>query len=345
MRADWQLSVNRVIDNKNFMNDYKMTLYPARKDGKSGYINSSGQIIIDFIFDFFGNRRFSEGLASVEINGKAGFIDTNGNMVINPKFDMAMPFSEGFAYVEFQNKRGYIDKTGQFVIEPQYYSCDSFFDGYALVKNNVTSKGFFIDKQGNVKLQGRNFLISKYREGLINCPDGKGNWGFIDIEDNIIIDFNYKTARGFYEGKGAVVPKKDLDGNPNRKEKYGFINHQNELIINPVFQGTNIKFSEGLCAVWDNGYGYINDMGILTIPYEYELGTDFKEGFAAFNPKGKNKGYGFIDKSGNIIVQPKYKHVDDFNNGLSEVIVGTEYENFKYGYINQKGEEIWEPRR
>ncbi|MBK8390630.1 MAG: WG repeat-containing protein [Saprospiraceae bacterium] len=71
----------------------------------------------------------------------------------------------------------------------------------------------------------------------------------------------------------------------------------------------------------------------------------FKEKLAVFKPKGRNKKYGFIDKTGIIKIEPKFTHVNDFKNGLSEVIIGTEYENFKYGYINQKGEEIWEPRR
>jgi len=320
-------------------------LFPAKKDGKSGYINSTGQIVIDFSFDFFACREFSEGLASVLVNGKAGYIDINGDFVIQPKFNLAMPFSEGLAYVELNNKYGYIDKSGEFVVEPQYYSCGSFSEGFALVKDSVTSKGFFIDKNGMPKLQGRNFLISELGEGLINCPDDKGNWGFIDIDDQIIIDFKYKSTRPFYEGKGAVAPKKNRDGKPNRKDKYGFINHQNEFLIEPVYQGADIRFSEGLCAVWDEGYGCIDEKGRLIIPFEFDLIKHFKEGLAVFKPKGRNKKYGFIDKKGNVKIAPKFTHVNDFNNGLSEVIIGTEYEDFKYGYINQNDEEIWEPRR
>lgn len=326
------------------MNDTSK-LFPAKKDGKSGYINSTGQIVIDFSFDFFGCREFSEGLASVLVNGKAGYIDVKGNFVIQPKFNLAMPFSEGLAYVELNNKYGYIDKSGEFVVEPHYYSCDSFFEGFALVKDSVTSKGFFIDKNGKPKLQGRNFLISEFREGLINCPDDKGNWGFINIDDKVIIDFNYKLTRPFYEGKGAVAPKKDKEGKSNRKDKFGFINHQNEFLIEPMFQGADIRFSEGLCAVWDEGYGCIDEKGKLIIPYEFDLIKHFNEGLAVFKPKGRNKKYGFIDKTGIIKIEPKFAHVDDFNNGLSEVIIGTGYENFKYGYINHNGDEIWEPRR
>jgi len=98
------------------MNDTP-NLFPAKKDGKSGYINSAGQIVIDFHFDFFGCRGFSEGLAGVLVNGKAGYIDSKGYFKIQPKFNLAMPFSEGLAYVELDNKYGYIDKSGEFVVK------------------------------------------------------------------------------------------------------------------------------------------------------------------------------------------------------------------------------------
>ncbi len=69
------------------MTDNQEILYLARKDGKSGYINSSGQIIIDFVFDFFGCRDFTEGLASVSYQDKAGYIDTFGNFIITPQLN------------------------------------------------------------------------------------------------------------------------------------------------------------------------------------------------------------------------------------------------------------------
>ena len=328
------------------MTDLQETLFPAKKDGKSGYINSEGQIIIDFEFDFFGSREFTEGLASVLVNDKAGYIDTKGNFVIKPQFELAMPFSDGLAYVRVDGKHGYIDKSGHFIIPPKYYSCYSFHDGYALVNDTVTSKGFFIDKTGKTKLTGRNFLLSEYREGLINCTDNKGNWGFIDIDGNTIINYDYKATRPFYEGKAAVTPKKEIDGKPNRKEKCGFINHQGELIIPQIFEGADMKFSNGFCAVWNNNlYGYIDTKGDIAIPFEFDFTDRFSEGLAAFKPKGRNKKYGYINKSGNIMIEPKFTAVEPFANGLAEVIIGKEYERFLYGYVNKQGDYIWEPRR
>jgi hypothetical protein len=330
------------------MKDHQEILFPAKKDGKSGYINSSGEVVLDFEFDFFGSREFTEGLASVLVNNKAGYIDIKGNFVIKPQFDMAMPFSEGLAYVSHNGKQGYIDKSGQFVIPAIYYSCNSFNDGYALVNDTVTSKGSFINKTGETKLTGRNFLISEYKEGLVNCTDNKGNWGFIDIDGNTVIDYHYKLTRPFYEGLAAVTPKKEIDGKPNLKEKVGFINRQGDLIISQIFEGGDMKFSDGLCSIWHRDkdtFGYIDSKGEIIIPCDFSYGDHFSEGMAAFTPKGKNKKYGYINKRGEVIIEPKFTAIESFENGLAAVIIGKEYDKFLYGYVNKKGEYVWEPRR
>ena len=55
---------------------------------------------------------FSEGLAPVKKNGKWGFINTKGDLVIPCEYDFAYSFSNGVALVELNNKYGYIDKYG-----------------------------------------------------------------------------------------------------------------------------------------------------------------------------------------------------------------------------------------
>jgi len=59
---------------------------------------------------------YSEGLAAVQISGKWGYIERSGQFVINPQFDDAFPFSYGLALVRSGPK--YIDKTGKYVWNP-----------------------------------------------------------------------------------------------------------------------------------------------------------------------------------------------------------------------------------
>ena len=61
-------------------------------------------------------KKEASGLFSVRQNGKYGFIDKTGKIVIKPQFDKAYPFHDGLALVIINNKHGFIDKKGKLVI-------------------------------------------------------------------------------------------------------------------------------------------------------------------------------------------------------------------------------------
>ncbi|MBE9577584.1 WG repeat-containing protein [Moraxella sp. K1664] len=88
----------------------------------------------------------SEGLASVEQNGKWGFIDNTGKVVIPVQYDYVGYFSEGLATVKQNGKFGFIDKTGKVVIPVQYDNAWVFENGKAEVSLN--GEFFYIDKTG-----------------------------------------------------------------------------------------------------------------------------------------------------------------------------------------------------
>jgi hypothetical protein len=105
----------------------------VKTDGKWGFIDKTGQIVIpphfdwgaDYDLGFFAiGPRFSEGLAAVEIDGKWGFIDKSGQMVIQPQFAKPSLFAKpyyfvgGLALVLAGEEWGYIDKAGKYVWGP-----------------------------------------------------------------------------------------------------------------------------------------------------------------------------------------------------------------------------------
>ena len=66
-------------------------------------------------------------LAKVKIDGKWGFINENGDIIIEPKFDEALSFTEnGLAAACLNNKCGFINENGDFVIEPKFDEAGSF---------------------------------------------------------------------------------------------------------------------------------------------------------------------------------------------------------------------------
>jgi len=73
---------------------------PVSVDGKWGYVDKTGSVVIKPQFDSGG--QFSQGLAAVwdKASNKTGYIDTSGAMVILPRFRGANAFSEGLAAVD-----------------------------------------------------------------------------------------------------------------------------------------------------------------------------------------------------------------------------------------------------
>ena len=102
-------------------------LFPVEKDGKWGFIDNTGKLVIPLEFE--SAREFHEGLALVAKGKQKSFIDTSGRVVIKPQFDLVDDFSEGLAAVNIGQTRianigligkpgkwGYIDKTGKLAI-------------------------------------------------------------------------------------------------------------------------------------------------------------------------------------------------------------------------------------
>ena len=63
---------------------------------------------------------FSEGLAAVRINGRFGYIDARGDVVIAPAFDLAGEFHAGLAEIRIGGDTGMIDRTGKIVVPPMF---------------------------------------------------------------------------------------------------------------------------------------------------------------------------------------------------------------------------------
>ncbi len=102
-------------------------------------------------FDFRLWDEFSEGLIVAEKDGKFGYVDTTGKVVIPFQFEWACPFSEGVAWAKGDPHYGFIDRTGKFAIPPRYVSNSEYVvmskEG-VLVSDPVSKETFYLDPQG-----------------------------------------------------------------------------------------------------------------------------------------------------------------------------------------------------
>ena len=84
---------------------------PAKTPTKNARKKKRGYDFVD---------EYSEGLAWVRLNGKYGFIDKSGTLVIPCMYDYADSFHDGLAWVGLNGKDGFIDKSGTEVIPCKY---------------------------------------------------------------------------------------------------------------------------------------------------------------------------------------------------------------------------------
>jgi len=184
---------------------------------------------------------------------------------------------------------------------------------------------------------------------------------------NIIIFLSLFISCSKQENKYKLIPIKSA-------EKWGYINHKGEYVINPQFIEADF-FYEGLAKVkgFDEKIGYISEDGKYEIDANYKNGTifsdglafvvsegsfptcidkkgntkfvlkdvefifAFEEGLAAFkNTEGK---WGFIDTKGDIVINAQFEAVGSFNDGYAIII-----QNGKRGFINKEGKIVINPQ-
>lgn len=278
----------------------KFYLRPTSLNGKYGYTDREGKIVIEPKFDLAWPFEEELALAGAMINNKWGFIDTTGNFVIEPQFDQITSFKDGLAVIKTDDKWGYIEPSGKYFIKGQFSLAYQFNEGYAPVQQN--QKWGFVSKSTIEKDIAINYKYDRaygFHEGLAAVQvDNK--WGFINTDGELVIDYKFDKTNRFSNGLALV----QVDG------KYGYIDQTGKFVIQPQFEDAE-GFSEGLAAVRIKGkYGYIDETGQIIIEPHFDHATEFTAGAALVtifeNPDLNIKGQGFsIDKAGNVIGRVK----------------------------------------
>lgn len=118
------------------------TLTPVQVDGKYGFENELGELVIPAIY--ISAEAFNEeGLALVtqDIQGNGwpyehGYINENGKEVIALRYQQLSQFYEGFALAQKDGKFGYISPTGAVAVDFIYDEASVFDNGRAVVQQN-----------------------------------------------------------------------------------------------------------------------------------------------------------------------------------------------------------------
>ena len=143
------------------------------------------------------------GLSKVKKDGKIGYVNKEGVVVIQLQYDEGLAFKEGYVAVRTGLKWQYLDSTGKTITEAIYEDAGSFGNGLAPVaKNNLYG---FVNTKGEVQIPFDFSNARSFGEGLAPVSNAKGVWGYIDVKGNWVIKPVYDFCDIFEKGAARVM--------------------------------------------------------------------------------------------------------------------------------------------
>jgi len=295
-------------------------LFPVVSDGKWGFADSLGHIVIPFQYAEVGH--FSENLAPVKIEGKTAYLNKAGIRVIPPLFEEGYSFTNGIAIAENDSLSGLINTLGDWIIQPEWASVEGPFGRLYRLTNGAGI--CFYDSRSRIMLPDTFDETGEFSEGF--CAVGRdGLFTYMNEEGRLLGEMHYQEAQAFQHGF-AVVMQNSL---------YGLIDNTGKSVLACRYEGIG-SVSEGLIKVYQNGKcAYFGTNGKIKIPFMAncavsEAGFDgFSNGLTRIKRKGKT---GFMDAKGKEVIKPIFEQAMDFSSGLAAF-----RKKDKWGYLDKSG--------
>ena len=236
----------KVISNMPFSDalDFNGGFAAVKNNGKWGFINTSGDLVINYQYDNVMDG-FSSGIVAVEKNESWYYINTSGESVFQDHFDSAKRFSEGLAGVKKNGKWGFIDKNGNTIIDYKYDNVGSFSEGKVAVNTSIEgiSQWAYIDRSGKVVIdfslyetsEGRMELLGEFSDGYALVT--KSLYCLINVKGETVLGNNsyFLSGGSIYNIKHGLIPAYDYIDDSMLTRKYGLININGKPIIPFIF--------------------------------------------------------------------------------------------------------------
>ncbi len=139
-------------------------------------------------------------------------------------------------------------------------------------------------------------------------------WGYVDENDNWVIEPQYRTASTFAKNGLAVVSVHKDD----KSIKYGYINENNEVVLDLIYDEAQPFSENGYAGVsLDGNAGIINSNGEFVCSFENVWYAAYCEGtnlVKVVKEELSNREYAFYDLNGNQVTE--YKYWEAMMNGI-----------------------------
>ena len=303
----------------------KINLYPILQDGKYGFIDSLGKIIIPCTYDWVDG--FSAGTAVVMTDDQAGFINKEGKVILPLFYEEANPFYKGLAIVKMNGKYGLVHKTGRQVLPFEFEDISWNNKQDEIIVALKLGVYYFYSLSGKILFEGKFEKAGDFNSGKAYIiKDGK--YGFIDSKGKPTIPAVYDWAENF-SASSAAAP---VIARVKQNDKFGLIDTSGKLLL-PCEYTSIDEFSEGMAViVKEKKFGFADESGKIVIPIKFDYSPEISaaKGFQNGMAKAEqNKKRGLIDRTGKFIVPCEFDDIRAYSHELCAVKKG------KWGYIDK----------
>jgi len=345
-----------------------------------GYIDKKGNEVIPIKYEYIGEFHSGMVYAKDPETNRYGFYDKTGKWAINPTYLDLLNFDDyGGTWVKQTDaKWHYINKTGKdlgtFNDKGDTYRAFSN-NGYNVYENNDAAY-VLLDKAGNTikKLDDLDAIYNfNYGIGGFKCKSNS-KYGFIDLNGNKITGCDFDGFEGFTEA-GISKVTKTIDG----KNKSGYVDSKGNVIL-PIVYDYVYNFRDSWGLIYKDGkYFFVDRSGNLKDPpAKYDELYEFRSGYALGKIKGAGtdphkfvyinkdlkeeftvsakQGYLFWEDVAIVSRDNTTYEMMDKKGSIFKTLTGIETlsfcsdgmlavrKNYKWGYINSKGDEIVAPK-
>lgn len=279
-------------------------LFRIVSNGKTGYMDASGKIIIEPKYhsgtDFFGEY------AAVRENGLYGIINTNGAYIVKPSYPMIFEGEENYTAAKTKDKTILIDLTGKINFKGNI-SEYKVLPEYLFVYTDKADTYVFDRKTGTQVLYSKYYLNLPYKGVCIaQNRDRNGNQDIYitDLKGNIIVPENTYAIIDDYKDDVACVKIDsitygaiDLSGKLLFKTKYELVDYTTNQGYNEGYAIVKLRRAKRNENDWDpRYYGYLDKTGkLIYSDTAISLAYPFVNGRAMMELT--NREYRVIDKN------------------------------------------------
>jgi len=281
-------------------------------------------------------------LFPVRVDGKFGYIDRLGHVVLQPQYDLASAFHEDRATVMIRSddKRqlySIINGQGDTILDFQANGIGLFSDGRAVFVDSQTGKRGYLDSEGAVVIPAIFDTASEFRNGIahvlvITIGEEAATRRAASALSNLPADKAADPDAIGWNDLGIPVQHYYIDRSGKRLDDIDVDDEEPDLWV--AVRDTNEPFVRKR----EGKYGFANKDGKFIIEAQYEAASEFSEGLAAVRIDQR---WGFVDRDGVVVIRPQWSFAWPFRGGLAQV----EVEDVRTGYIDMTGEYVWHPSK